>query len=149
MLRGEGRFTDDFGAPGQAFAAFVRSDHPHARIRAIDTSAALAVPGVIAAYTGEDAARADLVPIDHRPIPSTRHDLKLTGARGESIFVGAHQVLPTDKVRHVGEAIAMIIAESEAAASLGVDAVAVDYDLLPAVRPVSSLTGLGRAAAAG
>ena len=148
MLRGEGRFTDDFSAPGQAFAAFVRSDHPHARIRAIDTSAALAVPGVIAAYTGEDAIRAGLVPIDHRPIPSTRYDLKLAGPRGESIFVGAHQVLPTDKVRHVGEAIAMIIAESEAAASLGVDAVAVDYDLLPAVAPVSSMPGLGRGATA-
>src|SRR5438874_13698787 len=55
LLRGQGCFTDDFSVAGQAHACFVRSPHPHARIRAIDTTAALASPGVIAVLTGADA----------------------------------------------------------------------------------------------
>jgi carbon-monoxide dehydrogenase large subunit len=131
LLIGKGRFTDDFSMPNQAYAAMVRSPFPHARILGIDTSAALAMPGVIAVFTGADAAADGLSPIPHDPVPSTKFDMKLHAPGGGTVFIGPHVVLPTDKARHVGEAVAMVVAETRAQALDAVDAVQVDYEELP------------------
>ncbi|MEK9722862.1 MAG: xanthine dehydrogenase family protein molybdopterin-binding subunit [Rhodospirillaceae bacterium] len=146
LLTGRGAFSDDAAAPGQAHAAMVRSPHPHAEIAGIDTAAALALPGVLAVYTGADCAADGLGPIPHNPIPSTDNDIRLTGPGGSEIFTGPHLVLPTDKVRHVGEAVAMVVAETRAWAEDGADAVAVDYRLLPAVPDTRTALAGGGAA---
>ncbi len=133
LLTGKGRFTDDFTIPGQAYAAMVRSPHPHARIRGIDTTAALAMPGVLGVFTGADVAADALKPIPHDPVPKTKYDMKLAGPGGTPIFIGPHMLLPADKARHVGEAVAMVVAETEAQAQDAAEAVAVDYEVLPFV----------------
>ena len=111
----------------------VRSPHPHARILSVDASGALALPGVLAVLTGADCAADGLAPLDHSPLPKTRFDLKLHGPGGAEVFVGDHAPLPTDKARYVGEAVAMAVAETGAAARDAADAVFVDYEALPAV----------------
>jgi carbon-monoxide dehydrogenase large subunit len=133
LLTGKGRFTDDFAIPGQAYAVMVRSPHPHARIVRIDKDAAAAMPGVLAVLTGEDVAADRLGPIPHDPVPKTKYDMKLTGPGGTPIFIGPHLLLPADKARHVGEAIAMVVAETEAQAQDAAEAVHVEYDVLPFV----------------
>jgi carbon-monoxide dehydrogenase large subunit len=131
LLTGAGHFTDDANAPGQVHAVMVRSPHPHARMLAIDSRAAAAMQGVLAVYTGADCAADGLGPIPHSPLPKTKHDLKLTGPGGSDVFVGPHLPLPADKARHVGEAIAMVIAETKAQALDAAEAVSVDYETLP------------------
>jgi len=131
LLTGAGRFTDDFNLAGQAYAAMVRSPHPHARIRRVDLDRARAMPGVLGAYAGADCAADRLAPIPHHPLPATREDMKLTGPRGGTIFEGPHQLLPADKARHVGEAVAMVVAESREQALDAAEAVSVDYAELP------------------
>lgn len=133
LLTGKGHFTDDFNLPGQVWAAMVRSPHPHARINGIDKTAALAMPGVLAVYTGADCIADGLKPIPHSPVPSTKYDVKLTGRGGTPVFIGAHDVLPPDKARHVGEAVAMVVAETRAQAYAAAEAVEVDYEPLPSV----------------
>jgi len=133
LLTGRGDFSDDFTANGQALAVMVRSPHPHARIAAIDTSAAMAQPGVLGIYTGADCLADGLTAIPHNPIPSTKNDIKLRGPSDTDIFIGPHLVLPTDKARHVGEAVAMVVAETRAQAMDAAEAVDVSYDVLPAV----------------
>ena len=111
----------------------VRSPHPHARIASVDKTAALALPGVLAVLTGADCAADGLGKLDHSPLPKTRFDLKLHGPGGAEVFVGDHALLPTDRARYVGEAVAMAVAETAAAARDAADAVFVDYAPLPAV----------------
>jgi len=137
LVTGRGRFSDDFSLPGQVWAAMVRSPHPHARIAAIDPSEAMAAPGVLAVYTGADCRNDGLRPIPHNPVPSTRFDVKLTGRNGEAAFIGPHHLLPHDKARHVGEAIAMVVAESLEQAQTGAEQVSVDYEVLPWVADTS------------
>ncbi|MCZ6636779.1 MAG: xanthine dehydrogenase family protein molybdopterin-binding subunit, partial [Alphaproteobacteria bacterium] len=74
-----------------------------------------------------------LKPIPHSPVPSTKFDMKLTGPGGTKVFEGPHMLLPADKVRHVGEAVAMVVAESREQALDGAEAVEVDYEELPSV----------------
>src|SRR4029450_4112295 len=74
LLPGRGRFSDDVNLPGQAHACFVRSPHAHARIHAIDSAAALAMPGVLAVLTGRDAEADGLAPMPHRPGPPNPHE---------------------------------------------------------------------------
>ena len=131
LLTGAGRFTDDFDLPGQACAAMVRSPHPHAHIVRVDKSRALAMPGVLGVYTGADCAADRLAPIPHHPLPSTREDMKLTGPGGGAIFEGPHRLLPLDKARHVGEAVAMVVAETRDRALDAAEAVEVEYETLP------------------
>jgi carbon-monoxide dehydrogenase large subunit len=133
LITGHGRFTDDFGFPGQAYAATVRSPHPHARIVSIDKTRALAMPGVLGVYTGADCAADKLGPIQHDPLPKTRDDMKLSGPGGSEVFIGPHLLLPADKARHVGEAVAMVVAETRAQALDAAEAVDVVYDELPFV----------------
>ncbi|MGH7062123.1 MAG: xanthine dehydrogenase family protein molybdopterin-binding subunit, partial [Stellaceae bacterium] len=112
LLTGKGRFSDDFTLPGQACAAMLRSPHPHARIVAIDTGPASAMPGVLGVFTGADCRADGLGAIPHNPVPQTRYDMKLTGPGGGAIFIGPQLPLPFDRVRHVGEAVAMVVAET-------------------------------------
>jgi len=133
LLTGTGSFSDDRRAKGEAYAVMVRSPHAHARIGAVDIRAALGMPGVLAVYTGEDCVADGLRPIPHTPLPSTRHDMKLTGPGGAKIFAGPHHLLPCDRVRHVGEAVAMVVAETAAQAADAAERVQVDYEEMAAV----------------
>jgi carbon-monoxide dehydrogenase large subunit len=133
LLTGRGQFSDDFAIEGQAHAAMVRSPHPHARIVRIDTSNVLAMPGVLAVYTGADCAAEGLKAIPHSPVPSTRYDMKLAAPGGGRVFEGPHLLLPTDKARHAGEAVAMVVAESRERALDAAEAVDVEYEELASV----------------
>ena len=136
LLTGQGRFSDDFALPGQGYAAVVRSPHPHARITRIDTGRAAAMPGVLGVFTGEDCRADGLAPIPHNPVPQTRYDMKLTGPGGGAIFIGPQLLLPADKVRHVGEAVAMVVAETAEQAQDAAEAVVVEYEELPSVAQI-------------
>src|SRR6516164_7348810 len=133
LLTGKGRFTDDFNMAGQAFAVMVRSPHPHARILEIDMEPAQRMPGVLGAFTGRDCLADGLSPVPHSPVPSTRYDLKLTGPGGRTMFFGPQLLLPADRVRHVGEAVAMVVAETVPQALDAAEAVEVEYQELPRV----------------
>jgi carbon-monoxide dehydrogenase large subunit len=133
LVTGRGRFTDDFSLDGQTYAAMVRSPHPHARIVGIDTAAAQKMPGVLGVFTGADCAADKLAPIPHDPVPKTKFDMKLHAPGGGVVFSGPHPLLPADRVRHVGEAVAMVVAETKAQALDAAEAVAVQYDELPFV----------------
>jgi len=133
LVTGQGCYSDDFNLPGQAYAQLVRSPHAHARILRVDATAALGVPGVLAVLIGRDAEADGLAPIPHRPVPTNPNEFPLGGRDGSSIFVAPHPVLPTDVVRFVGEPVAVVIAESAAAALDGVERMVVDYEPLPAV----------------
>src|SRR5262249_41082046 len=132
LLTGQGRFSDDVKLPGQAYAVMVRSPHAHARIRGIDAAAAMAVPGAIAVLTGADAIKGGLQPIPHRPLPRPP-DIALGKRDASDKFLSPHRVLPTDKARFAGEAVAMVAAESLGAAKDAAERVTVDFEPLPAV----------------
>src|SRR5262249_48395381 len=133
LVTGKGRFTDDFNVDSQAYAAMVRSPHPHARIVAIDAAAAKTMTGVLGVYTGAECAPDRLAATPPHPGPKTKHDMKLTGPGGGAVFAGPHLLLPADRVRHVGEAVAMVVAASKAQALDAAEAVVVDYEELPFV----------------
>ena len=132
LLTGQGRFSDDVNLPGQAYAVMVRSPHAHARIRGIDVAAAMAVPGAIAVLTGADAIKDGLKPIPHRPILGPP-DIALGKRDASDKFLSSHRVLPTDKARFAGEAVAMVVADSLGAAKDAAERVTVDFEPLPAV----------------
>src|SRR5215475_8345971 len=111
LTTGRGRFSDDFSVEGQAYAVILRSQHPHARILGIDGRRAQAMPGVLGVFTGADCLADGLAAIPHDPLPKTKYDMKLHAAGGGAVFIGPHMLLPTDRVRHVGEAVAMVVAE--------------------------------------
>jgi carbon-monoxide dehydrogenase large subunit len=134
LLAGAGRFSDDISLPGQSYLGFVRSPHPHARIVSIDATAALAMPGVLAAITG-----ADLVAAGVKPLPLAPIFKRPDGSPGATPLRPA---LAHEVVRFVGEAVVALVAETRAQLKDALEAVEVDYDDLPAV------TGLAQAAAA-
>ena len=129
FLTGKANFVDDIKVPNMLHAAILRSPHAHARIRSIDSTRALAVPGVVAVITFEDIASvAKRIPFRMYPIEGLDRFLQYP--------------LPQDKVRHVGEAIAVVVGESRYVAEDGVDAIDVDYEPLPAVTDLrDSLSG--------
>ncbi len=133
LTTGRGRFTDDFSVDGQAHAVMLRSPHPHARIRAIDAARAKAMPGVLGVFTGADCLADGLGAIPHDPLPKTKYDMKLSAAGGGAVFIGPHMLLPADKTRHVGEAVAMVVAETVPQALDAAEAINVDYEVLPGV----------------
>ena len=142
LLAGQGCYSDDFNLPRQAYACMVRSPHAHARIRRIDAAGALQTAGVIAVFTGEDAAADGLRPIPHRPVPANPHEVPLKSRDGSPFFIAPHPPLPVDRARFVGEAVAMVIAETPAAARDGAERVAVDWDALPAVTASADATAV-------
>jgi carbon-monoxide dehydrogenase large subunit len=125
LLRGEGLFTDDVVPPGQLVVRFVRSDHAHGRIVSIDTTAARAVPGVVAVYTG-----ADLVAAGVQPVGGAQG---FPRADGKPMDPPRRHALAVDTVGFVGEALAVVVAESVQAARDGAEAVFAEIEPLPAV----------------
>ena len=146
LVAGEGRFTDDVNLPGQAHAYVVRSPHAHARIVRIDVGGALARPGVIAVLTGGDAEADGLRPIPHRPVSVNPHEVPLRSRDGSEIFIAPHPALATDTVRFVGEGVALVVAETRAAAEDAAEGVTVEYAALPAVAGGAGCAGRGCAA---
>ncbi|HUO98603.1 MAG TPA: xanthine dehydrogenase family protein molybdopterin-binding subunit, partial [Rhizomicrobium sp.] len=125
MLKGRGRYVSDWNLPRQAAGHFLRSDRPHAKILAIDVSAALAMPGVIAVITGKELADAGL-----KPIPAAA---PFKWSDGSEQRPALRLSLAHEVVRHVGEPVALIVAETATQAQDAAEAVAVDYEELPAV----------------
>lgn len=135
LLTGRGRFTDDLAVPGALWAAFARSPHAHAAIRSIDRTAALAVAGARLVIDGQDAVRAGL-----KPIPVTQ---RLTDSDGRPPRETPWRTLADGRVRHVGECVALCLAETREAAEAMVDALAVDYEVLPAVSGIAAALAAG------
>jgi carbon-monoxide dehydrogenase large subunit len=133
LVTGRGKYSDDVNLPGQAYGAAVRSPHAHALIRAIDVAAARAMPGVLAVLTGQDALADGLTRIPHLAAAGTPPDIVLHNRDGSPVPVAPHHVLATDRVRHVGAAVAFVIAETVAQAKDAAEKVIVDYEPLPAV----------------
>ncbi len=135
LVAGKGQFTDDLNRPGQTHLIFVRSPHAHARIVSADVSGALALPGVLAAYSGADLLAAGVKPIA-AGIPFPRPD-------GTPAASATRYALAVDRVRYVGEAVAAVVAESREAALAGLDAVRIDYEELPSVVDAASAVASG------
>jgi aerobic carbon-monoxide dehydrogenase large subunit len=133
LVTGNGRFSDDIHLDGEVFAAMVRSPYPHARILGIDGARAKKMPGMLGVFTGADCLADKLGPIPHDPLPKTKYDMKLSAAGGKPVFIGPHMLLPADKARHVGEAVAMVVAATRAQALDAAEAVEVTYEELPFV----------------
>jgi aerobic carbon-monoxide dehydrogenase large subunit len=133
LIRGGGRYTADENLPGQAYAVMVRSPHAQARIRGIDKDKALAAAGVLAVLTAADCVADGLQPIPHKPWSPHPAETKLRNNGGVPPFEAPHHPLPTDKARFVGEAVAMVVAETLHSAKDGAELVAIDYEVLPAV----------------
>lgn len=131
LLTGRGCFADDVNLPGQAHAIMVRSPHAHARIAAIDTAEAVAAPGSLAVLTGKDFAADGLGRIPHNPFQSSPPDIKLDNRDGSEVFVAPHYALPADKARYVGEAVAVVVAETLDQARDAAELVNIDYEPLP------------------
>jgi carbon-monoxide dehydrogenase large subunit len=125
LLRGEGRYIDDFVLPREAHAVFVRSPHGHATINSVDTRAAAQMPGVLAVLTGADWAAENYG--DHPPaFPRKRRD-------GSPMFRPVRPALAFDKVRMAGEAVCIVVAETLEEAKDAAERVVVDYVALPCV----------------
>jgi carbon-monoxide dehydrogenase large subunit len=125
FITGKGHFTDDVSRAGQACAHFLRSPHAHARIRRIDAAAAAAMPGVLAVLTGDD--------LKSDKIGNLICGWMITSKDGSPMKMAAHPALAQEKVNHVGDAIAVIVAETLLQAKDAADKVRVEYGLLPAV----------------
>lgn len=141
LLRGQGRFSDDLNLPGQAYGAVVRSPHAHARILGIDKTDALAAPGVLDVLTGADALADGLAPIPHLAQPTSPPDIMLANRGGAPTYTAPHHALPADRARFVGEPVAFVVAETEAAARTGAELVRVDYEVLQAVTDTARAAG--------
>ena len=133
LIRGGGRYTADGNLPGQVYAVMVRSPHAHARIRGIDKDKAAAADGVLAVLTGADCVADGLHPIPHKPWSPHPAETKLRNSGGAAPFEAPHHSLPADKARFVGEAMAMVVAQTLHAAKDGAELIAIDYEVLPAV----------------
>jgi carbon-monoxide dehydrogenase large subunit len=125
LLTGRGRYQDDRLVPGHAWAVFVRSPHAHALIRGIDTAEAAHAPGVLAVYTGADYA------VDGGATPKAAMPRKKRD--GSPLFAPPRPALVTDRVRMVGDAVAMVVAETLAQAKDAAELVAIGYEPLPSV----------------
>ncbi len=128
LLRGEGRFIHDIAVPGMAHLAYVRSPHPHARIVSIDATDALAAAGVLGVFTIED--------LERDGVGTTAPSIKRSRPDGSPMFWRAHPGLAKGKVRHVGDPVAIVVANTAVQAKDGAERVLVEYDALPLTDPV-------------
>ena len=129
LLKGLGQFTDDLAPTGHLSVCFVRSPYPHAKILSVDSSAAQAMPGVRGVFTG-----AELVAAGVKPIPGSRDFKRAGGAPGAT---PPRRPLAHERVRFVGEPVAMVAAETLQQARDAAEAVIVDYEELPGVVDVN------------
>src|SRR6266852_4290137 len=140
FITGKGNYTDDLKLAGMTYAAFVRSPHAHARIKALDVSRARAHPGVVAVFTGKDMAGVNSLPCGwdlrkEKNIPSVVQDLAMV----------PHMPLTSDVARHVGDPVAVVISDSQDAASDAAAKVRVDWEALPSVTATERAAGAGGA----
>ncbi len=140
LLVGTGRFTDDVVPADQLRAVFVRSPYPHARIVSVDVAAAAAMPGVAGVYTGAALAAAGL-----KPLPGTAGFKRADGTPG---VTPPQRALAHERVRFVGEPVALVVAATLQQARDAAEAVLVDYDELPMVADVAQATAPGAPALA-
>ena len=138
LLKGDGQYTDDITLPNMLWGAVLRSPHAAATLGAIDTAAALALPGVVAIYTGADLA-ADGIGNLPCAIPLNNRD-------GSPRFDPPHPVLAQGAVRHVGDPVAFVVAETQKAARDGAEAIEVDYAMLPSVTDLAATMDPGEPA---
>ena len=123
LVQGQGRYTDDVNMPGQAYAVFVRSRHGHGVIKGIDTAAAKAMPGVLGVYTGADLSAYGTLKC---AVPFKNRD-------GSEMSKPKRPSMPGDKVRFVGDPVAVVVAETMAQAKDAAEAVELDIEPLPSV----------------
>ena len=133
FITGNGKYTDDIVLPNQTYASFVRSPYAHARILNVDTTAAKAMPGIVAIYTGADVAHVNGVPCGWQ----------VNFKNGDTMKEPKHPLLVADKVRHVGDAVALVIAESKEESIDAAEAVVVEYEELPCVVDASKAVQAG------
>jgi carbon-monoxide dehydrogenase large subunit len=133
FLTGRGRYGDDVNLPGQAHAYVLRSPHAHAALAAIDTTEAALAPGVVAVLTGADFLAAGCRPMPHTPLSTSPPDIALNNTDGSPIAWPDQMPLAVDRVRFVGEPVALVVGETLAAAKDAAELIAVDYRPLPAV----------------
>ncbi len=125
FIKGEGQYTDDFNMKNQTYAVYVRSPHAHATINSVDVSKAEAMDGVLKIFTGQDIADAGIV----GSIAGWQVDFK----NGDTMKEPPHPIMVADKVRHVGDAVALVVAEDRFTAKDASELVKVDYEVLDAV----------------
>ena len=147
LLTGQGCYSDDFVLPNQAYGFVLRSPHAHARIVAIDTAAARKLPGVHAVLTGVDVVADGLQPIPHAPVALSPPDIKLPNIDGSPPLIVRPAVLAIDTVRHVGEPVAFVVADTMALAKYAAEAIDVAYEMLPPIADVAVDALVGDAAA--
>ena len=128
FLNGKGNYTDDINRPGQTYASIKRSDRPHAKIISIDTAAAKAAPGVLAVFTGAD--------LDAEEIGGLPCGWQIHNKDGSPMAEPKHPVLAVGKVRHVGDPIAVVIAETRQQAKDAAELLVIELEDLPAVANV-------------
>jgi len=131
FLTGQARYTDDIQEPRQAYAHIVRSPHAHATITGIDATAARAMPGVLGVFTAADLTGLGPIPCVAKP-PTIG-----------PMLVPARYALASDRVRHVGEPVAFVIAETATAARDAAEAIDVAYDPLPVVTDLRAAQAVG------
>ncbi|MEH2469681.1 carbon-monoxide dehydrogenase large subunit [Nitrobacteraceae bacterium AZCC 2161] len=132
LVRGKGKYTDDFNLPGQLHAWIVRSSHAHGLIRGINTTAAKLMPGVRGVWTGADLAAANYGPFTC--------GLPLKNRDGSPLLQTNRTALMTDKVRYVGDPVAFVVAETVAQARDAAEAVELDIEPLPSVTDCEAAT---------
>ncbi|MEN9783617.1 MAG: hypothetical protein RJA24_960, partial [Pseudomonadota bacterium] len=125
LIKGEGCYSADWSMPGQAHAAFLRADRAHAKILSINTDAARKAPGVIGVFTGADAVKAGYV----KPLSF----LTFAGKDGKKANIPERAVLVHDRVRFVGDLVAMVVAETALQAQDAAELIEVEYEDLPVV----------------
>ncbi|MCB1473398.1 MAG: xanthine dehydrogenase family protein molybdopterin-binding subunit, partial [Rhodobiaceae bacterium] len=125
FITGAGNYTDDVNIAGQAYAAFARSEHAHASVRKVDASKAMKVAGVVAVFTGADLEK-DAI----GPLPA---GWMIHSKDGSPMNAPGHPCLVQGKARYVGDPIAVVIGETQAAARAGAEALEIDYDVHEAV----------------
>jgi carbon-monoxide dehydrogenase large subunit len=135
LLKGQGRFVHDVTLPGQAHAVLLRSPHAHAELRAIDLAAARRAPGVLGIFTEADL-RADGIGIGGPTLSLKRAD-------GTPLFAPVHPGLARARVRHVGEPVALVVAETIAAAKDAAERIEIDYEPLPALIEIADSAAPG------
>ncbi len=135
LLRGRGRFVDDVPVAGQAVGHFVRSPHAHARIRRIDVAAARKAPGVIAVLTGADVVNLGIASVSRHP--------PIAAGRSSTLVVPPRPALAVDRVMHVGNPVALVVARTLATAHDAAELVEVSYETLPAVTCLAQATEPG------
>ena len=139
LVRGAGSYTDDVSIPGQAFAVFVRAPHAHASIASIDAAAARSRPGVLAVLTGDDYVADGHLGMAHFPNPADAVDIRFPSfaSKPEQKILDELQLpLAVSRVRYVGEAVAVVVADTLLAARDAAEHVQVEYEVLPAVTDV-------------